>query len=67
MLAFEKPLGEFVADVVGFLGGDFAGLERLADLIGDDIMLLLAPSEHLVLAFRQREFRGSGFVIAGVG
>ena len=67
VLAFEKPLGEFVADVVGFLGGDFAGLERLADLIGDDITLLLASGEHLVLAFCQREFCGGGFVVAGVG
>ena len=51
MLAFEKSLGEFVADAVGFLGGYFAGLEGLADLIGDDIVLLLASGEHLVLAF----------------
>ena len=66
VLAFEKPLGEFVADAVGFLGGHFARLEGLADLIGDDITLLLASGEHLVLAFCQREFRSSGFVVAGV-
>ena len=67
MLAFEKSLGEFVADAVGFLSGHFARLEGLADLIGDDITLLLASGEHLVLAFCQREFRSSGFVVAGVG
>lgn len=52
MLAFEKSLGEFVADAIGFLGGYFAGLEGLADLICNDIVLLLASGEHLILAFR---------------
>lgn len=50
VLAFEKSLGEFVADAVGFFGGHFSGLERLADLIGDDIVLMLASGEHLILA-----------------
>jgi len=67
VLAFEKPLSEFISDAIGFLGGHFAGLEGLADLIGDDIMLLLASGEHLVLAFCQREFCGGGFVVAGEG
>ena len=66
VLAFEKPLGEFVADAIGFLGGYFVGLEGLADLICNDIVLLLASGEHLILAFRQRKFCGSGLVIAGV-
>lgn len=49
MLAFEKSLGEFISDAVGFLGGHFARLEGLADLVGNNIMLLLASGEHLVL------------------
>ena len=51
MLAFEKPLGEFVADAIGFLGGHFARLEGLTDLVGDNIVLLRASGEYLVLAF----------------
>ena len=50
VLAFEKPLGEFVSDAIGFLGGHFAGLEGLADLVGNNIVLLLASGEHLILA-----------------
>ena len=67
MLAFEKSLSEFVSDAVGFFGGHFAGLERLADLVGNDIVLLLASGEHLILAFRQCKFCGGSSVIAGVG
>ena len=52
MLAFEKSLSEFVADAIGFFGGHFARLERLADLVGNDIVLLLASGEHLIHAFR---------------
>ena len=48
VLALGKAHGQFVAHLVGFLGGDLSGLERLTNLIGDHITFLAAPGGLLV-------------------
>ena len=50
MIAFQKTAGKFVADGIGFLRRNLAGLEGLARLIGDNLMLLRSPGVGLVLA-----------------
>ena len=56
VLALGKAHGQFIAHLVGFLGGDFSGLERLTNLIGDHITFLAAPGNLLVQPFRQQKF-----------
>ena len=50
MIAFQKTAGKFVADGIGFLRRNLAGLEGLAHLIGDNLMFLRSPGVGLVLA-----------------
>lgn len=52
MIALQKTAGKFVADGIGFLRRNLAGLEGLAHLISDDLVLLRSPSVGLVLAAR---------------
>ena len=52
MIAFQKTAGKFVADGIGFLRRNLAGLEGLAHLIGDDLVLLRSPGVGLILAAR---------------
>lgn len=40
MVAFGEPHCGFITNPVRFLGSDFSGLERLPDLIGDDVARL---------------------------
>ena len=47
---------QFVAHLVGLLGGDLTGLERLPDLIGDHIIFLSAPCGKFVLPLGQHKF-----------
>ena len=56
ILAFGETHCQFVAHLVGFLGGDLSGLERLTNLIGDHIAFLPASGGKFVLAFGQHEF-----------
>lgn len=50
MITFQKTAGKFVADGIGFLRRNLTGLEGLAHLIGDNLMLLRSPGVGLVLA-----------------
>ena len=52
MIAFQETAGKFVADGIGFLRRNLAGLEGLAHLIGDNLMLLRSPGVGLILAAR---------------
>lgn len=52
MISLQKAVGKFVADGIGFLRRNLAGLEGLAHLIGDNLMLLRSPGVGLVLAAR---------------
>lgn len=52
MIAFQKTAGKFVADGIGFLRRNLVGLEGLAHLIGDNLMLLRSPGVGLILAAR---------------
>jgi hypothetical protein len=52
MIAFQKTVGKFVADGIGFLRRNLARLEGLAHLIGDDLVLLRSPGVGLILAAR---------------
>ena len=47
---------QFVAHLVGFLGGDLTGLERLPNLIGDHIIFLSAACRKFVLPLGQHKF-----------
>ena len=52
MISLQKAAGKFVADGVGFLRRNFAGFERLAHLISDNLVLLRSPGVGLILAAR---------------
>ena len=56
ILALGKPHGKFITDLVGFLGGDLSGLERLPNLIGNHIIFLPAPGHQFILAFGEHKF-----------
>ena len=47
---------QFVAHLVGFLGGDLTGAERLPNLIGDHIIFLSASCGKFVLPLGQHKF-----------
>ena len=68
VLAFREPHGKLITDLVGFLGGDLSGFERLPNLIGDHITFLSAPSHQFVLPLGQHKFfvcgQGTAFVTA---
>ena len=76
VLAFEKSLGELIADLIRVLGCYFSGLEGLAELISDNIMLLLTTGalEVNLLAerklsrrsFRRALKRGNQFSVRGL-
>ena len=67
MIAFQKTVGKFVADGIGFLRRNLAGFERLAHLIGDNFMFLRSPGVGLILTTGQSKFCVSGMRIAGIG
>ena len=56
IFALGKAHRQFVAHLVGFLGSDFTGAERLPDLIGDHIIFLSAPGGKFVLPLGQHKF-----------
>ena len=56
IFALGEPHRQFVAHLVGFLGGDLSGAERLPYLIGDYIIFLSAPSGKFVLPLGQHKF-----------
>ena len=56
ILTLGKPHGKLITDLVGFLGSDLAGFERLPDLIGNHVTFLSAPSDKFILPFGQHEF-----------
>ena len=68
VLAFREPHGKLITDLVGFLGGDLSGFERLPNLIGDHITFLSAPSHQFVLPLGQHKFfiysQGAAFITA---
>ncbi len=68
ILAFCKPHGKLITDLVGFFGGDLSGFERLPNLVGDHITFLPAPGHQFILAFGEHKFfidrQGTAFVTA---
>ena len=68
ILALGKPHGKFITDLVGFLGSDFSGFERLPNLVGNHIIFLSAPGHQFILAFGEHKFfidrQGTAFVTA---
>ena len=56
IFAFGKPHRKFVAHLVGFLGGDLTGLERLPNLIGDHITFLPTTRGKFILPLGQHKF-----------
>ena len=68
ILALCKPHGKLITDLVGFLGSDLSGLERLTNLVGNHIIFLPAPGHQFILAFGEHEFfidrQGTAFVTA---
>lgn len=68
ILAFCKPHSKLITDLVGFLGSDFSGFERLPNLVGNHIIFLSAPGHQFILAFGEHKFfidrQGTAFVTA---
>ena len=68
ILTLGKPHGKLITDLVGFLGSDLSGLERLPNLIGNHVTFLSAPSDKFILPFGQHKFfvcgQGTAFVTA---
>ena len=56
VFALGKPHGKFIAHLVGFLGGDLTWLERLSNLIGDDVAFLTAPGRKFILPLGKHKF-----------
>ena len=56
VFALGKPHGKFIAHLVGFLGGDLTGFERLSNLIGDDVAFLSAPGSKFLLPLGKHKF-----------
>ena len=65
--AFQEPLRELIADAVGLLRRDLAGLEGLAHLIGDHIIFLVPPGNGPVLPLGKQELRVHGGRVTGEG
>ena len=55
IFALGKPHCQLIAHLVGLLCGDFSGLERLTNLIGDHIIFLSAPCGKFVLPLGQHK------------
>lgn len=65
MVAFEEPLGKFIANTVGFLRRNLTGAEGLTHLIGNHIAFLVTPGQIEILPFGEGKFsirriRGAG-------
>ena len=56
VFALGKPHGKFIAHLIGFLGGDLTGFERLSNLIGDDVAFLSAPGSKFILPLGKHKF-----------
>ena len=59
IFALGEAHGQFIAHLVGFLGGNLAGLERLPNLIGDHIIFLPASCDKFVLSLGQHIISGN--------
>ena len=57
VFALEEALGKLHADAVSLLRRDFARLEGLAHLVGNDVARLLAARVLLILALGQQKLR----------
>ena len=52
MVAFRETHRQFVADLICSFGGDLAGLERLSDVVGEDVVFaLISVGERHILVF----------------
>ena len=67
MVTLSKPLGQLLANRVGFFRRDLSGLEGLPNLIGNHIPLVPPPGDMLILTLRQQELLICGHGIALVG
>lgn len=56
MTSFYKTHCQFIADLIRFLRRDLSRLERLSDLIGNHILLLLSSGNMKILSFCKKEF-----------
>ena len=67
MVAFQKAHGQLSPYFIGFLRCDLTGLKRLANLIGNHIMLLLSTSDVLILPFGKQKFFVRSFGVTFIG
>ena len=56
VFAFRPSHRRFIAYLICFFWCDLTGFERLANLIGDDVVLLLSASGVLILPFGKKKF-----------
>jgi hypothetical protein len=57
-IAFRKSVSKLIAYSIRFRRVNLAGLERLTQMITDNVVLaLVAPSQHRVLPLREKKLR----------
>lgn len=56
IFSLGKAHCQFIANLVGFFGGDLTRFERLTNLVGNHITFLSASSDKFVLPFGQHKF-----------
>ena len=66
VFAFEKAGCEIITDLICFFRRDFAGFERLANLICDHIVYFVFPCKILVLPFCKSKLRINSSIVAGI-
>ena len=66
VFAFEKAGCEIITDLICFFRRDFAGFERLANLICDYIIHFFFSCNMLVLSFRKSKLCINSSVVTGI-
>ena len=64
VFALRPAHRRFIANLICFFRCYFSGLKRLANLISDDIVLLLSARDVLILPFGKQKFLISSLGIA---
>ena len=67
VFSFGKTHCCFIAHLVCFFRCDLSGFERLANLVGNDIVLLLSAGDMLILPFGEQKLLVSGLCITLIG
>ena len=66
VFAFEKARRKIIADLICLFRRDFAGFERLANLICDHIVHFVLSCKILVLPFRKSKLCINSSIVTGI-